>query len=266
MSRRCGDATRATACRRVELTSLWRMALSATVRTATSADAASVASIHMASRAATMPYLPTQRRTLEQVTTWARDVLMAHCRVWVACRADAPLAYAALNGDYLEHLYVRPDHLRHGLGAQLLNVVKQNSPSRVWLHVFQKRMWEPSSSTPHTASPSSSRPTAPGTWSRSQTTLCNGYLTRSDTTISAQARRRGLCRRGVISPVAGVGAGRTRLPLPDRLSLSTPAVTQRTTPRHSVRPARRCGRASFPRTRNPLGGLRQESPRCPRRL
>ena len=140
MSRRCGDATRATACRRVELTSLWRMALSATVRTATSADAASVASIHMASRAATMPYLPTQRRTLEQVTTWARDVLMAHCRVWVACRADAPLAYAALNGDYLEHLYVRPDHLRHGLGAQLLNVVKQNSPSRVWLHVFQKNV------------------------------------------------------------------------------------------------------------------------------
>lgn len=116
------------------------MVPAAVVRAATAADAASVAAIHMASRARTMPYLPPQRRTLEQVTTWARDVVIADCLVWVACYAREPAAYAALDGDYLEHLYVHPDHLRHGLGGQLLTVVKQNNPTHLWLHVFQQNL------------------------------------------------------------------------------------------------------------------------------
>jgi GNAT superfamily N-acetyltransferase len=109
-------------------------------REATADDAAAVAAIHMASRAATMPYLPPQRRTVEQVTAWARDDLIGHCRVWVAGPAEGPVAYAALDGDHLEHLYVHPDHLRRGWGGQLLTVAKQSSPGHLWLHVFQQNI------------------------------------------------------------------------------------------------------------------------------
>ena len=56
------------------------------IRLADVADAAAVARVHMASRAAAMPYLPPQKRSHEQVTQWVRDVLFRTCRVWVAVR------------------------------------------------------------------------------------------------------------------------------------------------------------------------------------
>lgn len=84
------------------------------IRSAREADAAVIARVHMASRAATMPYLPPQRRNHEQVTRWVLDVLLEECRVWVAvCDAEV-VGYAALDGDMLEHLYLRPDVRRMG--------------------------------------------------------------------------------------------------------------------------------------------------------
>jgi ribosomal protein S18 acetylase RimI-like enzyme len=108
------------------------------IRLADVNDAASVASIHMTSRAATMPYLPPQKRTHEQVTRWFQDTLLKECRAWVAVRGSEILGYAALAGDMLEHLYLRPDVRRQGIGTLLLGEVKRNSPDGVSLHVFQQ--------------------------------------------------------------------------------------------------------------------------------
>ncbi|OIJ98396.1 GNAT family N-acetyltransferase [Streptomyces colonosanans] len=108
------------------------------IRLAAAADATVIAHIHMTSRAAAMPYLPPQRRDHEQVTRWVEDVLLTTCRVWVAEREGEILGYAALEGDMLEHLYLRPDVRRQGIGTLLLDAIRQHSPDGLSLHVFQQ--------------------------------------------------------------------------------------------------------------------------------
>jgi hypothetical protein len=74
------------------------------VTQATSWNRPAIARIHMNSRAATMPYLPPQKRSQDQVTQWVKDVLLTSCRTWVAVRDGEILGFAALDGDMLEHL------------------------------------------------------------------------------------------------------------------------------------------------------------------
>ncbi|MGC4985996.1 MULTISPECIES: GNAT family N-acetyltransferase [unclassified Streptomyces] len=108
------------------------------IRLADAADAAVIARIHMASRVAAMPYLPPQKRSHDQVTRWIEDVLLKTCRMWVAVRDTEILGYAALEGDMLEHLYLRPDVRRQGIGTLLLDEVRRHSPDGVSLHVFEQ--------------------------------------------------------------------------------------------------------------------------------
>ncbi|MFJ2021787.1 GNAT family N-acetyltransferase [Streptomyces nodosus] len=107
------------------------------IRFAEEADAAAVTRIHMTSRSATMPYLPPQKRSHEQVTRWVQDVLLKQCRTWVAVRDAEVIGYAALDDDMLEHLY-RPDMRRQGIGTLLLDEVRKHGPDGVSLHVFQQ--------------------------------------------------------------------------------------------------------------------------------
>ncbi|GHE99163.1 hypothetical protein GCM10014715_64220 [Streptomyces spiralis] len=108
------------------------------IRFAEEADAAVIARIHMTSRSASMPYLPPQKRSHEQVTRWVQDVLLRRCRIWVAVRDAEIIGYAALDGDMLEHLYLRPAVRRQGVGTLLLDAVRRHSPDGVCLHVFQQ--------------------------------------------------------------------------------------------------------------------------------
>jgi ribosomal protein S18 acetylase RimI-like enzyme len=108
------------------------------IRLADPADAAAIARIHMISRLATMPYLPAQKRSHDQVSRWVEDVLLKSCRTWVAVHDGEILGYAALEGDTLEHLYLRPDARRRGIGTLLLDQVRRHSPDGVSLHVFQQ--------------------------------------------------------------------------------------------------------------------------------
>ena len=108
------------------------------IRLAERADAAVIARIHMMSRVATMPYLPPQKRSHDEVARWVEDVLLTSCRTWVAVRDGEILGYAALEGDMLEHLYLRPEVRRRGIGTLLLDQVRRHSPEGVSLHVFQQ--------------------------------------------------------------------------------------------------------------------------------
>jgi GNAT superfamily N-acetyltransferase len=110
------------------------------VRFADEADAAVIARILMTSRSATMPYLPPQKRSHEQVTRWVQDVVLKQCRTWVAVRDAEIIGFAALDDDMLEHLYLRPDVRRQGVGTLLLDEVRRHSPDGVSLYVFQQNI------------------------------------------------------------------------------------------------------------------------------
>ncbi|NJP42775.1 GNAT family N-acetyltransferase [Actinacidiphila epipremni] len=108
------------------------------IRSAGAADAEVVARVHMDSRAGTMPYLPPQRRGHDEVTRWIREVVLTQCQVWVAERAGRIEGYAALEGDMLEQLYLRPEARRQGIGTLLLDEARRHSPGGLSLHVFQQ--------------------------------------------------------------------------------------------------------------------------------
>ncbi|MFK0181846.1 GNAT family N-acetyltransferase [Streptomyces xanthochromogenes] len=133
------------------------------IRLADRADAAVIARIHMMSRVATMPYLPPQKRSHDQVTQWVEDVLLKSCRTWVAVRDGEILGYAALEGDMLEHLYLRPEVRRRGIGTLLLDQVRRHSPAGVSC-TSSSRTPMPARSTSSTASRSSTPVVATGTW------------------------------------------------------------------------------------------------------
>jgi ribosomal protein S18 acetylase RimI-like enzyme len=46
--------------------------------------------------------------------------------------------FIAMHGDMVEHLYVRPDLLRRGIGSALLQIAKERLPSGFRLWVFQQ--------------------------------------------------------------------------------------------------------------------------------
>ncbi|GGY10909.1 GNAT family N-acetyltransferase [Streptomyces hiroshimensis] len=108
------------------------------IRHAGPEDAASIARIHRDSRAATMPYLPPQQHTPDEVAWWIREVVLRECRTWVAVRGTETAGYAAVKGEMLEHLYLRPDLRRRGIGTLLLDAVKRHASGGVSLHVFQQ--------------------------------------------------------------------------------------------------------------------------------
>ena len=112
----------------------------ASARRAGREDADAIARIHMESRAATMPYLPPQRRSHEQVAQWAAEMTETY-RAWVAVHEAEVLGYACLDGSVLEHLYLHPDVRRQGVGTLLLDAVKTAAADTgLTLHVFEQNL------------------------------------------------------------------------------------------------------------------------------
>ncbi|MFF9663216.1 GNAT family N-acetyltransferase [Streptomyces althioticus] len=133
------------------------------IRVAVEEDASVVAGIHMASRSATMPYLPPQKRDHEQVSRWVRDVVLKRCRTWVAVRRAETVGYAALDGDTLDHLYLRPDVRRQGIGNSF-STKSGGTARKDWSCTSSSRTSVPARSTNVTVSPSWTSATGAGTW------------------------------------------------------------------------------------------------------
>jgi GNAT superfamily N-acetyltransferase len=68
---------------------------------------------------------------------FVRDVVLTEQEVWVADAGDGPLGFAALAGDVLMHLYVDPAAQGRGVGAALLERVRERRPTGFTFWVFQ---------------------------------------------------------------------------------------------------------------------------------
>ncbi|MFI7286519.1 GNAT family N-acetyltransferase [Streptomyces anulatus] len=112
------------------------------IRRATPKDAEAVTRVFLASRAAAMPYLP-RVHSDEDTRAWISHVVLpTSTAVWVAEEAGEggePLGFAVLAGDdELDHLYLRPDVLRRGIGSRLLAEVRGAAKGALKLYVFQR--------------------------------------------------------------------------------------------------------------------------------
>jgi ribosomal protein S18 acetylase RimI-like enzyme len=109
------------------------------VRAAEAADAPAIARTHIRSREVAMPWLPPRKRSDAEVERWVREVMLAEADVWVAADGGGTvLGYAAVEGEWLEHLYLLPEVRRRGIGSLLLARAKEHRPRRLDLHVFQR--------------------------------------------------------------------------------------------------------------------------------
>ena len=57
--------------------------------------------------------------------------------IWVADVANRPVAFMAMNEDFVDQLYIHPNYWRQGIGKALLNFAREQSPKHVWLYTLQ---------------------------------------------------------------------------------------------------------------------------------
>jgi putative acetyltransferase len=112
----------------------WRL------RRATTGDAELMAAIFASSRRAAMPYLRLLYTELE-VFEWIRDIVLPKSSVTLVVSSNGEIGgFASVRDSCLDHLYVAPHFQGQGLGARLLAAAKDESPSGLRLHVFQRNL------------------------------------------------------------------------------------------------------------------------------
>jgi GNAT superfamily N-acetyltransferase len=109
------------------------------VRDGVPGDAEQLAALYWQARAVAMPWLLNPH---DETSTrrWMEHVLLVEQRVRVAEYEDRPRGFAAVNGAWLEQLYVDPDHRGLGVGRMLLDDAKQARPNGLSLHVFTRNV------------------------------------------------------------------------------------------------------------------------------
>ena len=58
-------------------------------------------------------------------------------QIWVVESQKYPVGFMAMNNDFVDQLYIDPDHQRRGIGRSLLNLAREQSPDHVWLYTLQ---------------------------------------------------------------------------------------------------------------------------------
>ena len=70
--------------------------------------------------------------------TYFRDNILVENTVWVVDdEQDRPLAFMAINNDFIDQIFVHPDHWRQGIGEALIRFARTLSPQHLWLYTLQ---------------------------------------------------------------------------------------------------------------------------------
>jgi GNAT superfamily N-acetyltransferase len=102
------------------------------------ADEAEVAGVWHRSGLAAYTYLPTwQALTIEKARIVFHEIIRPKCAIWVGTLDERIVAYLAMNGSYLDRLYVDPGEWRQGWGTRLIGLAKELSPLGLELHTHQ---------------------------------------------------------------------------------------------------------------------------------
>jgi ribosomal protein S18 acetylase RimI-like enzyme len=107
------------------------------IRRAARNDASEIAEVCLRSRAASIPAIPPPVHSDDEVRAWFSDVVVPTKEVWVAEIDGTLVALLVLEDDWIDQLYVHPDHTRMGLGERLVDLAKQRRPRRLQLWTFQ---------------------------------------------------------------------------------------------------------------------------------
>jgi len=101
------------------------------------ADADALGALFTAARNAAMPW-QADLHTAAEDRRFIGERVMPRCEVLVARRDGEVAGFLALGDDMVEHLYVRPDAQRTGIGSALLAAAKARRPAGLRLWVFQR--------------------------------------------------------------------------------------------------------------------------------
>jgi putative acetyltransferase len=83
-------------------------------------------------------FRPAQFHPLEDALQFFRDSICERCDVWVAICDGIVIAVLALEGDFLDHLFVDPGHQGRGVGSRLLDHAMALRPGKLALVTLQR--------------------------------------------------------------------------------------------------------------------------------
>jgi GNAT superfamily N-acetyltransferase len=107
------------------------------LRPAEPRDADDIAEIHLASRREAMPWLP-EVHSDEETYAWVAGVVLPQREVWVAEVDGRVVGVAALEGDFLEQLYILPGYQGLGIGSALFDKARELRPHGLSFYAFQR--------------------------------------------------------------------------------------------------------------------------------
>jgi ribosomal protein S18 acetylase RimI-like enzyme len=107
------------------------------IRAAREDDAIAIAQIHIDARRVAMPWLPVLH-SFEDTVRFFGDFVIANQIVRVAEAESAVAGFIAIEGAFVDHLYVAPAHQSVGIGDALLRFAKETRPEGLKLWTFER--------------------------------------------------------------------------------------------------------------------------------
>ena len=85
------------------------------------------------------PYLPLEQgRTLKEDKEYFCENILTNCDIWVAKEEEKLLGFIAVNGNWIDRLYVKVGLQAGGIGTALMNHAKKLLPEEIRLFTHQK--------------------------------------------------------------------------------------------------------------------------------
>ncbi|MBT3314252.1 MAG: GNAT family N-acetyltransferase [Anaerolineae bacterium] len=82
----------------------------------------------------------TKGYSFEEDCAYFKNMLLKENDVYVTELDGIAVAFMAIKGDFIDQLYISPDHQRKGIGTALIAHARILSPEKLWLYTFQSNL------------------------------------------------------------------------------------------------------------------------------